>query len=311
MKFTQIMNQLNKSSKVAIFVHLKPDADCLGSAIALGSYLRNHNKSVDFFCDDDIHDNYKIITTQNFKKYVTEEYDLLVAVDCSNVSRIGSFEDYFDSHPNTINIDHHYSNTNYANLNLVCSEVSTTVVLYKLFKNTECVIDKCIASALYAGIIGDTGGLTYGDLTSEVFNIVGELVDYGVDIQAILYNLLRRRTFNQQMLLKAALGSLQLDKNIASIAVTLKDFKATNTSLLDVFGIVNYANNLDVADIAVCLCEYLPNKFQVSIRSRGAIDCTKVANMFGGGGHRNASGCRIFGTLDSCLEQIKKAVRSL
>ena len=311
MEFTQVINALNDANKIAIFVHINPDADCLGSAIALGVYLKKLNKSVSFFCDDEIHSNYDILGVECFERVLQDEYDLLVAVDCSDVMRIGSYCKYFMAHPNTVCIDHHSTNTNFAKINLVKQEVSTTVIIHEMLKSINYDFDKEIATVLYAGIIGDTGGLAYGDLTSKVFNIVAELVSYDVDIDKVSYYLLRRRSYGQLMLLKCALSSLSIDNNFASMVITLQDFEQTNTTPTDVFGLVNYAINIDEVDVAVCLCEYLPNKYQVSFRGKGSIDVGKLANVFGGGGHKNASGCRLFGNKDKCIEKIKKAVISL
>ncbi len=310
MKFTQIYEALNKANKIAIFVHINPDADCIGSAVALGGYLQNINKSVDFFCDDDIHSNFSVIGGE-FKKELNGDYDLLVAVDCADVLRIGKFSRVFREHNNTINIDHHSTNTNFAKINYVTSEVSNTINIFEMFNDFEVKIDKNIATAIYAGIIGDTGGLSYGELSPKVFNIVAELIGYDIDFDNILYNLLRKRSFNQVKLLQLALGSLCVEGDFASMVITLKDFEQTNTSSLDVFGFVNFAVNIDKVEVAVCLCEYEPNKFQVSIRSKGVVDACKIASAFGGGGHKKASGCRIFGRSDKAIKKFKQVVKSL
>ena len=310
MKFTQIYEALNNANKIAIFVHTSPDADCLGSAVALGGYLQNINKSVDFFCDDDIHSNFSVIGGE-FKKELNDDYDLMIAVDCADVMRMGKFSKVFREHKNTINIDHHGTNTNFAKINYVAPAVSNTINLFEMFKDFGVELDKNIATAIYAGIIGDTGGLSYGELSPKVFNIVAELVGYDIDLDNILYYLLRRRSFNQVKLLQLALNSLCVDDGFASMVITLKDFEQTNTTNLDVFGFVNYAVNIDDVEVAVCLCEYEPNKFQVSIRSKGGIDASKIASAFGGGGHKRASGCRIFGCVDKCIKKFRQAVKSL
>ena len=310
MKFTQIYETLNNANKIAIFVHTSPDADCIGSAVALGGYLQKINKSVDFFCDDDIHSNFSVIGGE-FKKEIEGKYDLFIAVDCSDILRIGSFSKAFKQHKNTINIDHHGTNTNFAKINYVAPAVSNTINIFEILKDFDVELDKNIATAIYASIIGDTGGLSYGDLSPKVFNIVAELVACDIDIDNILYYLIRRRSFDQVRLLQLALNSLKLDGNFASMVISLKDFQQTNTTTLDVFGFVNYAINIDEVDIAVCLCEYEQNKFQVSIRSKGSLDASLLARVFGGGGHKKASGCRIFGKADTCINKFKQAVKTL
>lgn len=308
-KFTELQNILNKSNKVAIISHINPDGDCLGSAVGLGLHLKSIGKSVDFFCDDEIHTNFSFLTKDYFNPEFKNNYDLLISVDCSDLGRMGQYGDYYKTHINTINIDHHKTNTNFAKFNLVIDNASSTCeILYDYINYNNIIISDKVAQALYSGLMTDTGCFLHNNTTPHVHVVASELLKYNIDLDTVHYYLNKRKTLKQLRLLQVALKSLTLynDNKISMIKLTQEDFKVTDTTEKEVIGVVNYAVNLDDVEIAVLMSECVPNCFQISFRSKGKCDVSILASAFGGGGHKMAAGCKICGKLENVVDKILK-----
>lgn len=313
-KFIELQNILNKSKKVAIISHINPDGDCLGSAVGLGLYLKSIGKSVNFFCDDEIHTNFSFLVKDYFNLEFTNDYDLLISVDCSDISRMGQYGDYYKEHKNTINIDHHKTNNMFAKFNLVNEIASSTCeILYDFISYNNLVVNDNIAQAIYSGLMTDTGCFLHNNTTPHVHLVASELLKYNIDLDTVHYYLNKRKTIKQLMLLQVALKSLTLycDNKISMIKLTQADFKETDTTEKEVIGVVNYAVNLDDVEIAVLMSECVPNCFQISFRSKGRCDVSLLASAFGGGGHKMAAGCKICGKLENVVEKILKEAKSI
>ena len=311
----ELLESFKNSQNVAIFAHVRPDGDCFGSASALKGALLKMGKTADIFCDCELSENYKFI------KYINNEelncsscefdhYDLAVAVDCSDKSRIGKFADVFDAANIKIKIDHHKTNDDFADINFVQHVGSTCEILYDIIKQLNVELDADIACSLYAGVSSDTGCFMHNNTTSETHRIAGELMQYGFDLDVANYNLFKRRSYGQVMILKQALNNLSFicNNKVAISFLTIKDFKTFKTKNTETYGIVNTLVDIESVDIGILISEDKPNLYTCSFRSKNKIDVSVICEKFGGGGHLNASGCNIFGGHKVVISKIEKVI---
>lgn len=315
MKFSNtLLDAINNSKNVAIYTHIRPDADALGSSIAMKLMLEKMGKKVDMFVDSDIPNYYvflKQISKFN-KSAIFETYDTAIALDCADLNRLGKFQEMFKTIATTINIDHHNTKEEYAKFNFFSEESSSTgEILFYLFKALKWRIDKDTAIALYSAIASDTGCFMHSNTTSNVHKIVGQLMRHNIDIDKANYYLFKRRSFGQLQLQQIALKNLRiyLDNKLAIIFLKANDFKICNIGNNESFGLVDLAVNIEKVEVGVLISEIKPNLFACSFRGKGNFDVSNIAKCFGGGGHSNASGCNIFGTCNTVINKIIRVVR--
>lgn len=306
-----ILNALKDSNNVAICCHIKPDADCLGSASALKSALIQMGKTADIFCDSVVSDNFSFISHIKDINPVVGVYDLVVAVDCADASRVGRYISLFKENENSLSIDHHmFGAEQYTKYALVEDLSSTALILYYLFKQLEVEFTEEIATALYAGMSSDTGGFLHSNTTAELHTVVGEVMQYIPDVTDINYYLFKKRSKGQIELLKTMLNNLKFicDDKVAISYLTSKDFERTNTLDSETYGLVDVCANIENIEIGILISEKSKNLYSCSLRGRNR-NVSVIAAHFGGGGHKFASGCNIFGGYKTIIEKIEKVIQ--
>lgn len=312
-----IIEALKNSKRVAIFIHINPDGDCLGSASALKEALVSLNKTVDIFSDSLVPENYLFIKHLNEVKHddKVEGYDLLVAVDCPDAKRVGKYAKYFATHENTICIDHHKSRENYTKLTHVEIVSSAALMIYYYVKElTE--LNVHMAEAIYAGISSDTGCFIHSNTTSEEHAVCAKLIDLGFDLTRANDMLFKFTPLSKFELTKRAYTNAEFfaDGKIGMFKFTKKDLSETGADISDTTGLVNQITNVNGCEIGIMMYEQENGLFRCSLRSSGKIDVALIAEQFGGGGHMFASGCNVFGCLNTakkkivaaCIKEVKK-----
>ncbi len=303
----QAFNMLQNSNQVAIFVHVKPDGDCLGSASALKEALLTLGKKADIYCDDEVPTNFQFLPHINkVNQPELQTYDLAVALDASDLNRIGNYATLFQSVPKTLKIDHHKTQDNFAQVNVVELVSSTCFILYYyLTKLTQ--LNSNLAQALYAGISSDTGCFIHSNTGYLEHEITAELLKYDFNLEKTNYYLFKIRTVNQVMLAKLAYNSLQVLQNgkLAIMSLTQKDFAATGTNKKDTHGLSDVVTNIEGVKVGVVISEDKKGLFAISMRSVDDYDVSAMCESFGGGGHKHAAGCNIFGHLTTVVKKIE------
>ena len=287
---------------VTILSHLRPDGDAIGTSLGVYHILKNAgfrveitNYSKELPRDFDFLEGFsKIKNKIDFKE------SLIIVCDSGSIDRLG-----FDvSSRAVVNIDHHQSNTNFGNLNIIkAGAVSTSIVAYYFFKELF-KIPKSSAEAFYAALLSDSLFFSTSSTTKETFDFAKDLVNLGTDPAQIANMLKNRKSLSSFRLLAKALESLELhlDGEVATLEITQKDLKESGAKEYEKDGIVEYGKSLATVKISVLIIE-IDNKIKVSLRSKG-IDVSKIALEFGGGGHKEAAGFEIDGT----IEDVKKRV---
>ncbi|MGI6701664.1 MAG: DHH family phosphoesterase [Christensenellales bacterium] len=310
----KIALELKQAETIAIISHTNPDPDTVCAALSLYHALSYFDKKAHLYCDTPIKGKLKTIKgTELFNKFYSPSYYVCVCIDCSDIKRIGDDIDVFYSSKITINIDHHKTNTEYAQLNYIESYASSACeILYKLIlRLSPDALNDTIAALLYTGIVADSGAFTFPSTTNDTMIIAGELMRFNFNASDICYEMIKKikkSVFNLKM--RALNGLVTYDKNtIGLIKFTLKDFKSTKTSIEDTSGIINDVINIETVRIAIAVSETQEGVYKVSMRSKGHIDVARVAEIFGGGGHLNASGLELSGDFESIITRLIRECR--
>ena len=307
--------ELLKEEKGSILIasHESPDADSLGSALALYLFLKKKGKRVSVGCKDKVPHFIDFLPhVEEVIKLPTQEvYDLAIVVDSSGFYRIGVEVKAVKR----ARIDHHIGGEFYGEWDYIdYSEPATASIIYKLLKtwDKDC-IDQEIAQCLYSGLATDTGFFRYSSTTAEVFEMAKELVHLGADPHKTYVMFSERESLNKMKLISKVLETLTCyeDGLVAGITVLDRFFKETGTEYPDSEGLVNYPKSIEGVEVAFALVEKSDEGvFKVSLRSKGKVDVAKIAERLGGGGHKYASGCKIKAQdYQSALEMLLSAIR--
>ncbi len=306
----KIREKIAEYNNISILTHLNPDADTLGTALGIYALLiLDRSKRIEVVNASTLLPIY-LDFLPNYKK-IKQKIDyvdsLIIACDCGSIDRLGFNLDDRD----IINIDHHLSNSNYGNINIINSSyASASQVAYELFKEIYSInIDSAIC--FYSALLSDTRYFTTSSTDTKVFGVANELVELGANPYEIARNFTQRKSLSSIRILEKILGTLRLHKNakVATIFVTENSMSASGANSTDIDGVVDYAKSLVTVEIAIFVIE-TASGVRVSMRSKNA-DISKLAVSFGGGGHKVACGfslekCGLKETIDTILLKIEE-----
>ena len=296
----RIIDELKDAKTIAVGGHIRPDGDCVGSVMGLYLYLKKEmpEAEIDIYLNKPRTIFNCIAHIEDIKSdfNVNKVYDAFLVLDCSE-ERLGDTALIYRNARKKINIDHHISNTGCGDVSVVEPERSSTAELLYDMMNPD-LIDKEIATALYIGIIHDTGVLRYSNTSPRTLQIVAELIKFGFDFPKIVEETFYERTYVQtQIMGRSVLESIRFmeDRCIVSmVSRRMMDFYRVTPKDLD--GIVNHLQSVKGVDCAIFMYETGTLEYKVSMRSNGKVDVASIAMKFGGGGHVRAAGCTMNGT---------------
>jgi len=302
--FQKLAEILSNNKSFLITTHVNPDADAIGSEVAFYKMLKMLGKECKIINHSAIPYNLRFLDLDGvIEKYdatVHDVYfdnsDILVALDFNRADRMVSMRKPFtNSNQIKICIDHHQDPEDFVNYQFIDSSYSATGhILYDFIKTTDIVIiNKILAAPLYAAMMTDTGSFRFERTTATLHRIIAELLDTGVNPTEIYNQLYDESKLSKIKLLGRCLNSLQLiaEKQIGYMIITQKDFSELEAIESDTENFVNYILSIQGVKIGMLFIE-LKNGFKVSFRSKGNIPVNKLAGVFDGGGHINASGAR-------------------
>ncbi len=307
---------LLQAKTVAIGGHVRPDGDCVGSAMGVYQYIKTYYPEIeaDVYLEE-IADHFKFIeAAKDIQHEVTEEkkYDLFIVLDCGDISRLGFSGVLFENAKATLCIDHHISNKAFADENYIFPEASSTSELvYRLLDKEK--ITKEIAEALYLGIVHDTGVFQYSCTSPETMEAAAELMRKGIKTDEIIEKTFFEKTYAQNQILgRALLESFMLMDGFCIVSYITKkmmDFHCVTPKDLD--GIVSQLRVTKGVEVAMLLYETAPQEFKVSLRAAGdRVDLSKVAGVFGGGGHKKAAGVTMKGTVHDIINDLTEQIEA-
>ena len=310
-----ILGLIKDAKRVLISSHENPDGDAIGSMLGLGLALEQMGKEVVFYNKDGVPELLRFLPrSEKIGDSIADlkgSFDVVFAVDCTGTNRAGAeFEDFLGSGRGgkVVIMDHHQTNGPSADYHLLDPHASSTgIIVYSVLKRLPVEIDSDIAKNLYTTIIGDTGSFKYSNTNPETFRVAAELVERGADPADISEALFESEPLRKLKLIGLVLPTLEVskDKRIASVYVDKGMYSQSGASREDSEGIVNIPRCIKGVEVAALFREESGRdgqSWKVSLRSKGDVDVAKIAEGFGGGGHRKAAGC----TLEGSLEDAKK-----
>jgi phosphoesterase RecJ-like protein len=306
-----ILQVLSQGERFLVCSHARPDGDAVGSMLAMGMLLRQLGKHADLVTPDSLPVVYRGLPEADSiapALSVCGPYDAVILLECDGPERPGlrGLDQYF-----LINIDHHVTGRNYANLNWIDHEaVSVGELVYRLAQTTGAVITPQMATCLYTTLLTDTDGFCYGSLRASTFALARDLVLAGADPVRIAQDVCFSAPASKMLILGAALSSLKHEGPLAWVSVTLDDMARACATDEDCEGIVNYALGIIGVEAAAFFRELPESRIRVSLRSKGSINIAAIAELFSGGGHEFAAGCTLEGPLAEAVERILPAIRA-
>jgi len=243
-----------------------------------------------------------------------KRFDAAIVLDCPNLRRTGRVKDFIDKVGFVINIDHHVSNDRFGDLNWVEKDASSAgEMVYTLYKRLNCKITKETALFLYVSILTDTGSFNYSNTSSATHEIVSELLDHGIKPYDVSKTIYENKKPGEIILLGKVLSDIKFAAGgkIAYVSVTRKLFSQTDTGPAACENLVNFARSVKGVDGAVSFRENMEKRdvVNVSFRSKQSADVNKIAAYFGGGGHKNAAGCTLRGSLKLVRKKVLDRIK--
>ncbi len=304
-----ILKKINASKHIVVVAHINPDADTLGSASAIYTYILQLHKKVSFFCaSKDIESKLKFIPwVDKIRFSFPNSADLAIVCDCASLSRVGVKVEC-----DIINIDHHRSNNNYGLINLIePNYISTTQIVYQLFSDNNIKINKKVATALYAGLLDDSDGFMSEKVDSAFFAIITQLIESGADYRACNKYLQHYISLAELRLKSLMFSNMQLfnDGQVVFFNVSDDDMKITGASLRECEGALEEGLYLPTAKVSFLLFEKSDLSIKGSLRSNSNFDVMLIAKEFNGGGHKTRAGFNI--EKAESLEKIKNKILTI
>lgn len=310
-------NIVDKNKKFVLTTHVNPDGDGLGSELALTRFLKKLGKQSVVLNHSETPSNHTFLDYHNELKQFDPaadgqtilDADVLIALDMNNPGRLRSVEEYFmKSKAEKLIIDHHLEAQDFVDHKLIDLDAPATAeIVYRCLAAYDSnLIDKEIAEGIYTGLMTDTGSFRFPRTDGDVHRITAELLDRGVDPFYIYHHLYEENSIGRTRLLGEMLSNVGLayEGRVSHAAITLEQLKRNNVVPDDVDNFVNQAGAIAGVIVTLFFLE-LEDGVKISFRSKGDVPVNELAKMYGGGGHKNASGARLSGVkLDETVEKV-------
>lgn len=303
----RICEAIRARQRFVISSHSRPDGDSIGSQLAMALALRALGKHVEVVNQDAAPPAlmaFPGVPSIRVAERVDDEFDAAIIMECSDLKRTGveGLDRYF-----VINIDHHPGNSDFGAINwfdgtaAACAEMVFDVIVA-----LGGPLSPEIATHIYVGILTDTGSFHYSSISARTFDICRQLVEAGVDPPKVARSIFDSNTLGRLKLFGAVLGSIELehDGRLAVVCVNRAMAADAGGTYDDTEGLINLPLTVREIQAAVFFKEIDKHEYRVSMRSKGDIDLCAVAKKFGGGGHKNASGCSLTGRYDEVRARI-------
>lgn len=309
---SQVVELIENKSKFAITTHIKPDGDGVGSSLGLCWLLRSLGKTAEVIVHGEVPPAYRSLPGADEIRDVKEidgKYDAVFVIECSDVSRpgIAGLHDQF-----TVNIDHHATSEHFGTINWIDSTASAVgEMIYNLCKAIGGRITKEIAECVYMALVTDTGSFHFPNTSDRTLKVASELIKAGARPAQIGEAVYNNYPWSRIELMRRVLETVRRDESgrIAMLRQTIEMKEVSGAIDGDNNGFVNIPLAAKDVQAAIYMREVGEDQYRVSLRSKGDINVAKVAEGFGGGGHKNAAGLRIEGNWDEAEAKIVGAMQ--
>lgn len=310
----KLVEFIKQGTAFAVISHTSPDGDTMGSAAALIYALRTLGKQAKWFCDGEVpHDFMNLEQIASLiEKNDLKKYDSIICVDAADIERLGKNKQMVQNFPRVAQIDHHVSNTNYADINVVRDRNACAFAILELIDALEVELTTDIARALYVGICTDTGRLSYSTTVAQDVLDTARLYNYDLRPDLIVATLFRTKTLAATKLSGKAIEHLQVafDGKVVYTYLDSEDFLCCNATNADSEGIIETCRNVEGALLAFFIRETFDG-YKVSMRGTPGYNVLEICQKFGGGGHVLAAGCTINAKRDEVLARVLEEIEKV
>lgn len=318
MALDKIAGVINEGSFFLLTTHTDPDADGIGSMLALGKALLDSQKDVILLTQEPVLAPFSLLKdadliVQGFDS--RENFDAVVVLDCAGMPRLGKHRTCLEGRKPLINIDHHETNDFFGDLNLVDSNSSSTgELVFELIKTACLPIGYHVAENIFIAIQNDTGAFRYENTTSASMRISAEMMEYGVKPWEVSRRIMDGYSLSRLRLLEMALGTIEFHREgkIAIMFISLDMFEKARAHREDCEGFIDYPRFTQGVELAVLIRQTGEKNYKFSLRSNKSVNVAMLASSFGGGGHSRAAGFEGYGSIGTLKKEfLMEAVRFL
>lgn len=305
----QVLKLVRDHQRFLVAAHHNPEGDAIGATVGLGLALAGLGKDVVMYNRDAVPRNLNFLPgVDRLVRSLPDpkQIDVVLIVDCGELSRVGDQAERLRDHPRLVNIDHHKTSDAFGTINLVDSRSSSaSELIFRILERGGIPVDRDVATCLFTGIYTDTMMLRTGSANRESFRICGELVDLGVDTTQVAEEYYIKQSEARVRLLARALCTMQLAAGgaVAGISLTARDLEETGAGPDEMEGFIEFPRSIDGVRAAYLLREQ-GDQIKGSLRCDPDLDVARVAQELGGGGHAQAAGFRTEGTLDEVRARV-------
>lgn len=311
----RILEGVRASESICVVGHIRPDGDCIGSQVGLALALQNEGRRVTVWNQDPVPAKLAFMVPKKMVQTpeAGQEFDCVIATDCASFERLGSAGLHIQRRKLFINIDHHASNTRYADINWISPrEPSSGELIFKLLKAANWPVTPAIADCLFTAVSTDTGSFQYPSTRPSTYHVAAELVKRGADLGKVCNQVYQSYPLSRVRLLKHVYNHFKLtqDNQVAYFWLKQADYGRSGAQPSDSEGLIDHIRDIEPVVVACVFEELGPELTRLSLRSKnGRVDVDQVARQFGGGGHPAAAGARIAGRPLSVQRRVIAAVR--
>ncbi len=306
----EVVEALRSRQRWVVTSHARPDGDAVGSVLAAVELLRAMGRQAAGFLSDGVPYVYRRLPGADEVRTGPVEpgrYDAALVLECGSLERaeLAGLDELF-----TVNVDHHATSGEYADVNYVDgSSPAAGELVYRIAQAAGVGTTATMATCLYAALLTDTGSFCFSSTTAETFAVARELMLAGADPAAIAQQVYFSNPAPKMHLLGRALCSLHCEGPISWMHLTQADFCESGATAEDCEGLVNWALGIDGIEATAFFRELPGGGYRISLRSKGGIDVSSIARRFGGGGHPAASGLDLEGPFPAARDQVLAALR--
>jgi len=311
----RILDAVRVSRTLCVVGHIRPDGDCVGSQLGLALALRAEGKKVRCWNEDSLPQKYEFLDPDHLfqKPKSGHQFDCVIATDAASFDRLGKVGPCIARRKLFINIDHHESNTRYADINWISPrEPSSGELIFRIMRVAKWPITKSIADCLFTAVSTDTGSFQYATTRPATYHVAGELVRRGADLAKICDEVYQSYPLSRARLLRHIYSHFHLthQNKIAYFWLKKADFARTGAESSDSEGLIDHIRAIAPVVVACVFEEIDPQLTRISLRSKSAdVNVNDIAAQFGGGGHPAAAGARITGNPLSVQRKVIAAIK--
>jgi phosphoesterase RecJ-like protein len=305
-----VLRHIEQRDRFVLTSHARPDGDAIGSALACCQVLRAMGKYADVVLHDGVPRIYRSLPFADQvvqSKVINGAYEAAIILECDSIhrTRLEGLEDRF-----LISIDHHVSGRPFAHVNWIDPHaVATAEMVFRLAREAGVKFSPEIATCLYTALMTDTGSFMFQGTNENTFALARELVLAGADPAHCARGIYFAHSSAKLRLLGEALRNLNQEAHLGWFWITQKQMERCGAKEEDCEGLVNYVLSIGEVEVAAFFREMPDGRYRVSLRSKGKLDVSDVAESFGGGGHQCASGCSVDGPLAEAVRQVLSQLR--